>query len=926
MSSLNIEQQRSYNNNERSSLTRNSRPQYYYVYGSVEGDDQVEPIDHDPELEDSLFGEQLVTTDHEDEVPSRRGHERDVPHVVITNGGKNPRTSIIRRFWPYQIGLVPISLLIVTGVILILIVLPKEKEPMRAYGFVPYGHVDRLDYGDAVEDIISMNLFHPTLISDTKPRAFKFPFPTGAFWTNLILPTKHDNELSNPIVVYPYAYKWADYGLQLSYPAAHRTVNTTGIHHAFKPDITITMQEDLRNRYVTKFDPLSVTLRFVSTAESKWETSLVQGSPYSTIKVLSSTPVFTSLTTFKSIQCAGADKEIFNDFTDNDDEGRRRLFGVCSIDESDDKKITIRGVQFIFKSAEGLSWIMFSSEPMILEFDTEESTTIKASAKFTGVIRLAHIPTNSPNDKATDSDASTGLRRLIYHAGVYPTGCHVSWDFHSQSSSSSGSNSQTNAGRQATVSFAFTTQTLLDTTHLPSEAAKQLLMLALPHHVQNLPSDTLLRPKKFDLTFRCIKGKMTPVVGSTWTYTEPLLDIGLESGYKAVDNKVHGILLQQIDDDMGQLLPTTAENIYGFGKQIARLAQLTHIAKQIHREGEHGNGFLTGVPEKGTALLSNYLEVFLSSQVTDKLLFDSNLGGLVSSNGLRDTEEDFGNGRYNDHHFHYGYILYACAIMGKLDPTFLDRFGSNVDAIFYDVAHPLNGDASEVQPISLFFPLARHKSWYDGHSYATGLFPVGSGKFQESSSEAINCYFGAYAWSLVRHSNVHVDSDMTDFARLLLSMEIRSTKKYWQMVPSSALGVPGSAGVYDPKFEKNYMAGKVGMLDVTATTWLGNDPLHVHMNNVLPVTAVTAAVFSQDYVRYQYPYLLENCHDIEMTYKGYLVALHAIINITEAWKEAEILSTWELETSLSKSEVLYWITQRPGFANVTLDFADFDNF
>lgn len=251
------------------------------------------------------------------------------------------------------------------------------------------------------------------------------------------------------------------------------------------------------------------------------------------------------------------------------------------------------------------------------------------------------------------------------------------------------------------------------------------------------------------------------------------------------------------------------------------------------------------------------------------------------------------------------YILYACAIMGKLDPSFLERFGPNVDAIFHDVAHPLNGDATEVQPISLFFPLARHKSWFDGHSYETGLFPRASGKFQESSSEAINCYFGAYAWSLVRHSGAHVESDMTDFARLLLSMEIRSTEMYWQMIPASALGVPGSAGVYAPEFEENYMVGSVGMLHATTKTWLGNDPLHRHMNNVLPVTAVTAAVFSPNYVRYQYPYLLKASGDIEMTYKGYVVALHAIINATEAWTEAQDLNSWELETSLSKSEVLF---------------------
>lgn len=263
--------------------------------------------------------------------------------------------------------------------------------------------------------------------------------------------------------------------------------------------------------------------------------------------------------------------------------------------------------------------------------------------------------------------------------------------------------------------------------------------------------------------------------------------------------------------------------------------------------------------------------------------------------------------------------------MGTLDPAFLDRFGPNVDAIFHDVAHPLNGDASEVQPISLFFPLARHKSWFDGHSYETGLFPFAAGKSQESSSEAINCYYGAYVWSLVRHKKGRVESDMTDFARLLLSMEIRSTKKYWQMIPPSALGVPGSAGVYSSEFEEQYMAGSVGMLRATTRTWLGSDPLHRHMNNVLPLTAVTSAIFSPSYVSYQYPYLVNASNGMEMTYKGYSVALHAIINATEAWKEAQGLSTWGMESSLSKSQVLYWITQQPTFTDASAYVNVFDD-
>jgi endo-1,3(4)-beta-glucanase len=610
----------------------------------------------------------------------------------------------------------------------------------------------------------------------------------------------------------------------------------------------------------------------------------------------------------------------------------------------------MRGVQFIFKTAEGLSWIMFSSEPMNLEFDTTKGTIIKSQAPFTGIIRLAHIPAKSSNQtnyKVTDS--STGLRRLIYHSGVYPTGGQVSWVFHSSqplssSATSAGENGESNS-RRATITFDFATKTMIDTSHMPNEVTKPLLMLALPHQAELLSNRVLLKPQTFNLVFQTIKGPLMPVVGDTWSYDEPLIDIGFDGVAKKINPAVRRILMEQIDDDLGMILPTSAENIYGFGKQIARLAQLTHIAKLLYQENNQGNQFQsgTGIPEKAQALLSNYLEVFLSSQVTDRLLFDSNLGGLVSSNGLMDKAEDFGNGRYveiqsyvdvvisnstnlrlshvllscpcryNDHHFHYGYILYACAIMGKIDPMFLARFGPNVDAIFHDVAHPLNGYSQEVEPSNFFFPLARHKSWFDGHSFATGLFPFATGKSQESSSEAANCYYGAYLWSMVRHADSSADSDLTDFARLLLSTEIRSAKTYWHMTPPNTMNISNTS-LYTPEFRENYMVGNLGMLDVTASTWFGEDPIYVHLINALPITALTAELFDKEYVKQEYPYLMEaGVESAEMAWRGYAVGIHAIIDPGEAWKEAQDLLSYQLDSGLSKSQLLYWISQRPKF-------------
>ena len=324
------------------------------------------------------------------------------------------------------------------------------------------------------------------------------------------------------------------------------------------------------------------------------------------------------------------------------------------LQESNKKKTTMRGVQFIFKTSEGLSWILFSSEPMNLEFDAIGKALIKSVGPFDGIMRLAYIPATDPALNKT-ADDSTGLRRLIYHAGVYPTGGQVSWDFHTPLASTVSSTNQDEdiQSRYATVTFNYATQTMIDASHMSYDSAKPLLMLALPHHADVLNKRVLLKPEKFDLVFHTIKGPLTPVLGSSWSYDEPMTDIGFDGPLQDIPPSVRQKLFEQIDEDLDQVLPSSAENIYGFSKQVARLAQLTHIVTKIQRSEDESQTGMT-LMEKAVALLSNYLETFLSSQVVDRLYFDANLGGLVSSNGLFDPNEDFGNGRYNDHHFHYG--------------------------------------------------------------------------------------------------------------------------------------------------------------------------------------------------------------------------------------------------------------------------------
>lgn len=302
----------------------------------------------------------------------------------------------------------------------------------------------------------------------------------------------------------------------------------------------------------------------------------------------------------------------------------------------------------MFRTQEGISWIMFTSEPMNLEFDALSKTIIKSTAPFTGIIRIAYIPAKDSADEKTES--STGLSRLIYHAGIYPVGGQVSWEFQ-QSRASNGKSSPpliNSTSRSATIHFDYATRAMSDNSVRLNAINEALLMLALPHHAQLMSDNIKLDAKDFDLSYRCIKGTLTPVVGATWSYEEPLLDLEFDEPSQDIHPNARRTITNQIEDDITQLLPTATESIYGFAKQVARLAQLTHIANQLKSgsEAPESDDQESDVVERANSLLAGYLEMFFSGGVTDGLVFDTSMGGMVSSNGLSDPNEDFGNGRY----------------------------------------------------------------------------------------------------------------------------------------------------------------------------------------------------------------------------------------------------------------------------------------
>ncbi|KAK1948111.1 Endo-1 [Phytophthora citrophthora] len=136
------------------------------------------------------------------------------------------------------------------------------------------------------------------------------------------------------------------------------------------------------------------------------------------------------------------------------------------------------------------------------------------------------------------------------------------------------------------------------------------------------------------------------------------------------------------------------------------------------------------------------IEPVLNNTLSPPLMYDTLYRGLISSSIFKTGSiyTEFGNGMYNDHHYHYGYFVTASAMLKHLDPNWsrMPELERVIWTMLRDVVNPSADDT--------YFPRFRHFSWYLGHSYSHGVTSIDNGKGEESTSEDINFYYGMTLW------------------------------------------------------------------------------------------------------------------------------------------------------------------------------------
>jgi endo-1,3(4)-beta-glucanase len=307
------------------------------------------------------------------------------------------------------------------------------------------------------------------------------------------------------------------------------------------------------------------------------------------------------------------------------------------------------------------------------------------------------------------------------------------------------------------------------------------------------------------LQYDTVKGPLSGEVGSVWKLR--LHHHGSEDGLPNWNarkplSSARGEWIDSVraalHRDAQSNITTYAVDAYGFGKEAARLARLALIADELEE---------VAIAKSVRAKLMTAMEPWLAGTNTDSLMYDRVWGGLVPKHGLADRGADFGAGYYNDHHFHYGYHIYAFAVVAKAEPEWAAKWKQSILVMVRDIANPdilvqghsrvsdnldaALGAAMPYQgPRDEFFPSLRHMDVFDGHSWANGMFASPNGRNQESSTEAVNAY---YAIALL--GRALGDESLMYLGEVLTSIEISGTHHYWHMTSEkSAYDAPFSDG------------------------------------------------------------------------------------------------------------------------------------
>lgn len=484
---------------------------------------------------------------------------------------------------------------------------------------------------------------------------------------------------------------------------------------------------------------------------------------------------------------------------------------------------------------DGKTWLLYASSPtgQPIELTVVNNGLVQATSGFIGIIQVAKSP-DSTSEALFDAAC-----------GAYATTMTISGAVDSE---------------LGYYNFAFTKAGLADTT---------LVMFALPHHLESFAPQTaphVISDVKLATT---TKGAATAVWADSWTLQEllpitmgfapwsPSHGVPKNSFSAATIDLINNIAASEISQDINA--QSNLNSMYYSGKALAKFAGIVYVLHDLLNN--------PALAQAGLNKLKSAFTVFVENRQQFPLVYESAWGGCVSSASytLNDPGADFGNTYYNDHHFHYGYFIYAASIIAYLDPSWLTASNkAYISILVRDIANP--------SPADTYFPVSRNFDWYHGHSWAHGLYESYDGKDQESSSEDAMSAYALKMWGFVTG-----DQNLEARGNLQLALTARSLQNYFLYESDNT--------IEPANFIANKVAGILFENKIDHTTYFGADVAFIQAIHMLPLLPCSTLTRTQNFVSEEWRTWFNDgrADSAPGGWKGILYANLAIVDPQASW-------------------------------------------
>jgi endo-1,3(4)-beta-glucanase len=402
---------------------------------------------------------------------------------------------------------------------------------------------------------------------------------------------------------------------------------------------------------------------------------------------------------------------------------------------------------------------------------------------------------------------------------------------------------------------------------LETQRGQNTLWALLPWQMKGLKES----PQSFGV-YKTLKGNQQLLLGNKFviresaTVPEPHLDISLLSAYQKEE------LRQFIKEDISRVSFPEEDTYFG-GKKLYAVANLLDLSMQLD------------MAEEGKQL-QKQLQVELDGWRERSLSFQGQKSKYFSYDplikGIVGEKASFGSELFNDHHFHYGYFIYAASILARYDGEYLERNEEFINLLVKDIANFERSDKN--------FPYLRVFDVYEGHSWASGTALFADGNNQESSSEAVNAWYAVYLWSKAIEN-----SELENAALWLYNRESRSALENWL---NPDLSEPRFVQFRHP-FVSLVWGGKLDW-----ATWFDAAPESILGIQLIPMSP-GQLYLGQDAKRIQ-----QNLTSVHLgtatKFKDYLIMYQALANPALAKSFMNGITDEQIDSANTKSYLFAW--------------------